>query len=354
MTYNNDLLYSGSEGWLADHLTRANFAFDSITELGNNEDSQHYVWRVSDPSGYTTIFKRAKDGTPLSNEVAALTNLSSLLSGFTIAVSDVKMPELVLYDDNSHVLQLSDVRPRTLHEVCKAPDANRDTLYMAGRRLGAWLAMLHMATEGTQLADDSAARARAKKPYLDYANRLRKLVFDEEAVNMAEVVGEKYARVLDAEGEVMCHGSFGPSSVVVNDRGLARYNDESTGSARPELTTINFASIHRGSAAIDLGQFAAEAYVLKSLFGNQGLLNGFLSAYCHLKSSGMDFGRRMAVHCGVHLVYWSRDGTWCPEGGDSGFAVVGFDLIRRVERGQLDASGGMTGDVLQGVVRHCQ
>ena len=73
----------------------------------------------------------------------------------------------------------------------------------------------------------------------------------------------------------------------------------------------------RGNGATDVGQFAAEAYLLDAFCGKRRLRKAFLQGYCSkMLELGLDsaqdraFVERVVIHTGVHLSYWPAVMQW--------------------------------------------
>src|ERR1700753_3514744 len=71
----------------------------------------------------------------------------------------------------------------------------------------------------------------------------------------------------------------------------------------------------RGNGATDVGQFAAESWLLDRFRGGKRLLNAFLRAYIAEIGSGftIEDALRVAIHFGTHVSYWPTRVEWGSE-----------------------------------------
>ena len=125
----------------------------------------------------------------------------------------------------------------------------------------------------------------------------------------------------------MCHGDFWPGNVLVG--------------GGQKLTVVDWEIVRRGCGATDLGQFAAEAWLLDRFGGGRGLLPAFLSAYRetvkHNEGFSSDeavkpmteFFRRVAIQLGTHLAFWPTRVAWGTEAETRDVVHQGFEVLVR-------------------------
>jgi hypothetical protein len=110
---------------------------------------------------------------------------------------------------------------------------------------------------------------------------------------------------------------------------------EAASAHTPRLTVLDWEMSRRGNGATDVGQFAAEAWLLDTFRGGRRLLQAFLSGYAEEVGPRMTegFAKRAGVHMGVHLAYWPSVivPAWADEAGTRGILEFGRDLVVGVE-----------------------
>lgn len=100
--------------------------------------------------------------------------------------------------------------------------------------------------------------------------------------------------------------------------------------------------VRRGCGATDVGQFAAEAWLLERFCGERGLLGAFSGGYRDGgKEEGLGRGRgrewveRVAVQMGVHLGFWPSRVMWGTREETREVVGLGNEILRRVEGGEV-------------------
>ena len=89
-------------------------------------------------------------------------------------------------------------------------------------------------------------------------------------------INDKYGAMLLTDNECVCHGDCWSGNILVSE-------DQST------LTIIDWEMTRRGCGATDVGQFAAEAYLLDVFKGSRGLMESFLQAYKKNTATSKEF-----------------------------------------------------------------
>lgn len=101
-------------------------------------------------------------------------------------------------------------------------------------------------------------------------------------------INDEYGSKLNIDDDCVCHGDFWLGNVLVSDS---------------SLTVVDWEMARRGCGATDVGQFAAEAYLLDHFHGVRGLLAAFLKGYRLAGDPEDTFFQRAAIHMGVHLAF---------------------------------------------------
>jgi aminoglycoside phosphotransferase (APT) family kinase protein len=193
-----------------------------------------------------------------------------------------------------------------------------------GKRMGHWIASLHALTPPADLKDNAVARRLYGGSYRGCPGTLERFGLDPAP---AQIALEKYEPLLQAENSYLCHGDFWTGNVL-----LPAGDDPS-----PRLTMVDWEMCRRGYGATDIGQFAAEAWLLDNHRDNRSLLPAFLEGYRNAAGPWVteEFVKRAIVHCGVHLAYWPSMSGWADTDGTKKILEYGAQLIRGVEQGDI-------------------
>jgi len=143
-------------------------------------------------------------------------------------------------------------------------------------------------------------------------------------VALAEKIDAEFGSLLATDDEVVCHGDFWPGNVLVGDDG--------------KLTVVDWEMVRRGNGATDVGQFAAEAFLLDRFRGARGLLPAFLNAYAEARGKEFEkeFVKRVVVHWAVHVTFWPTSVEWANEKETGKLVAIGVEALRAVEDGNWD------------------
>lgn len=233
-------------------------------------------------------------------------------------------PEVYFYDPSSHVLHMEYGGHRTLKEAYA--DSSLD-VRAVGRALGAWLARLHNSTVREYgLGDNEIARRIYRYSYWNLADAKKKFGFD---TALAERVDKEYGSLIAQDDGMLCHGDFWPGNVLVGS--LSGSGETET----PSLTIVDWEMCRRGNGATDVGQFAAEAWLLDRFRGGRGLLDVFLRAYVKERRLGKEDCRRVAVHFGIHIGFWPTVVDWASEEDTKEVVRIGGEVTERTIEGDL-------------------
>jgi aminoglycoside phosphotransferase (APT) family kinase protein len=159
---------------------------------------------------------------------------------------------------------------------------------------------------------------------------------------LAERINHEFGSLLATDDECLCHGDFWPGNVVVG----SKIPDH----LLPKLTIVDWEMVRRGNSATDVGQFAAEAWLLDTFKGNRSLRINFLNAYAlarrwathnptviHLAPIGKKWIRRMTAHFAVHIAFWPTKVPWTTEEKTNHIVGLGASLLRCVLNNNWEA-----------------
>lgn len=290
---------------IQNYLTSKSIPFQSLHPLTGG--TANFVWRI-DNLGKFSIIKHAEpyiaSNPTMSFSVSRMDfeNRAMNLVRETLSNEvgvEVGPPEVYSYDAENHVLHMDYGGGRTLKEAYA--DSALD-VRAVGRALGHWLARLHNATTAEYgLGDNEVARRIYRYSYVNLADARKKFGFD---VALAERVDSEFGSLIAEDDGMVLHGDFWPGNVLVED--LSKGERQ----AMPKLTVVDWEMCRRGNGVTDVGQFAAEAWLLDRFRGGRGLLDAFLRAYVTERKLGKEDCRRVAVHFGTHIGFWPTVVDW--------------------------------------------
>lgn len=314
------------------YLNAKGIPFTTVTELSGG--FANFVFLVTQTDRTQIILKHTSEsikafpslrGSPIRGdaEVRALTVLPPLLPHDPSI--NVHLPVLLHYDHEAHVQHQRPAGSRTLKDAYQDPSLDIPSI---GRRLARWLAQLHKIPPPTEFEDNPTAKRIYGGSYRGCVG-----VLDEAGIDSkpAKVALERYEPLLHTETAMLCHGDFWPGNVLLPDA-------EEGGGANPGITMVDWEMSRRGNGATDVGQFAAEAWLLDRFRGGRGLLAAFLNEYADsaMEQVTAEFAKRVVVHAGVHLAYWPSMVDWTDANGTKGIQGFGVELMRRAEDEDLE------------------
>ena len=320
-------------------------SFDCITPLSGG--TANFVYRLvpSSSDDQALILKHAAPyikSSPhiqfpparLDFEAAALQTLPRILPDpASEHGNNVYLPNVLYHDSNNAVLITSDVGNRTLKSAYSDLTVNVQVL---GTRLGTWLATLHALTPTPSNKEDAVVKDNtiAKSIYRwSYAHLFQSLTEYEveDGMELAEKINSTFGAMLATDDEVVCHGDFWPGNVLLPLEGSL---DEGF-----PLGIVDWEMNRRGVGATDVGQFAAEAWLLDRFHGGRGLLSSFLKAYVEYprrdRKEGMKswvddrFRERIVVHFGTHLAFWPSRVEWAGKEETRKVILFGAEVMKR-------------------------
>ncbi|KAF2095133.1 kinase-like protein [Rhizodiscina lignyota] len=282
---------------LKQYLKSKNVLFESIEELSGG--TANFVFRMREPSGRSVVIKHAepyiktRSSFPfpverMDFEANALRTVSSHLPQDDI----VNAAEVYSYDSEAHVIMMSDGGSRDLKTAYSDPALD---VVSFGNKLGRWLAMLHSRTTKVDIGDNTIAKNIYRWSSKHLAGALEKYGFDK---SLGDTVNEEYGLLLATDDVCVCHGDFWPGNVLVGSDG--------------KLTIVDWEMVRRGTGATDVGQFAAETWLLDRFRGGRGMLDAFLKGYMEVSGGkpSKEFAKRVVVHWGTHIAYWPTSVQW--------------------------------------------
>lgn len=232
----------------------------------------------------------------------------------------VTIPEVYGYDAQNHILRLQDGGAWTLKDAYA--DLSLDVQALR-RALGAWLAQLHAKTSELrfEIGDNVTAKAIYRHSYSNLAATATRYGLD---AALGERIDKTYGALLQHDNECFCHGDFLPGNVIVG------------GDSKARLMVVDWEMVRRGCGATDVGQFAAEAWLLDRFRGGRGLLPAFLEGYRKTRGEvGGEWFKRVTVHMGAHLGFWPSRVRWGDEGETRECVVLGREIMGRAEGADL-------------------
>lgn len=215
----------------------------------------------------------------------------------------------------------------------KSAYIKHDTLDVAtlGKKIGNWLAHLHSSTLISSHRagfDNKVGKSVYRYCYQNLATALEANGFDH---TLGERINEKYGSLLEEIDDVcVCHGDFWPGNIILSDHVEAKDR---------VLTVADWEMVRSGEGATDVGQFAAEAWLLDRFHGGRGLLNAFLKGYMDSRKLERDSAVRVAVQIGTHLGFWPTRVEWGSKEETKEIVGFGYRILKAVEDEDWDYLG---------------
>jgi aminoglycoside phosphotransferase (APT) family kinase protein len=311
---------------LRTYLNSKGIPYQSIHKLTGG--TANFVWRLDD-AARPSIIKHAEpfiaSNPSMSFGIERMdfeNRAMTLVRGILLNNLRVGPPEVYSYDPSSHVLHMEYGGQRTLKEAYA--DFSLD-VRAVGRALGAWLARLHNSTiHEYGLGDNEIARRIYRYSYWNLADARKKFGFD---TALAERVDKEYGGLIAGDDGMVCHGDFWPGNVLVGS--LPGPGEKEM----PKLTIVDWEMCRRGNGATDVGQFAAEAWLLDRFRGGMGLLDAFLRAYIKERRLGKEDCGRVAVHFGTHIGFWPTVVDWANEEDTKEVVRIGGEITEKAMEG---------------------
>jgi aminoglycoside phosphotransferase (APT) family kinase protein len=306
----------------------------------------NYVYRVEFEGGHTSIFKHAAPYLSSNRDFAfssarmnfEATILKAILPLEDISKSDTHAVRLLEYDCDHKLLHIEDGGDRNLKEAYDDPALDIEEI---GRRLAMWLANLHWINNASRSMGEPTQETLigrnnntiAVQIYRHSYNNLHTaLTRYGHDTKLADDINLNFGSLLETDEECVCHGDFWPGNVLVQPKEMGTVLDP-TGNL-PDLTIVDWEMSRRGTSATDVGQFAAEAFLLDMFRGNRGLRTKFLDSYAFARKSdknvqtvGKEWIKRMAVHWAVHVAFWPTRVQWTDDQGTKNLVDLGVRVL---------------------------
>ncbi|KAF2715309.1 kinase-like protein [Pleomassaria siparia CBS 279.74] len=303
----------------------------------------NFVYRVTLSDGTTVIYKHAApylssnanfafDPSRMDYEDRVLEILPPLLTK-ELLDSRVKAVGWHSYDKEQKLLCINDGGDKNLKDAYEVPELNIPEI---GEDIGKWVAALHARSTTTSLSLSGNEDLKANNPIgvAIYRHSYNNLHVALEAyghrIELAEYINNTFGSQLTIDNECICHGDFWPGNILV------KFQDDQN---HATLTVVDWEMTRRGTSATDVGQFAAEAFLLDRFRGGRGLLPAFLNAYAGTRKKG-DIGkewvRRMAVHWGVHIAFWPTRVKWADREETQKLVDIGVGVLKAAMDGDWE------------------
>jgi hypothetical protein len=285
---------------LRQYLNLKKIPAEKITPLTGG--TANYVFRIAS-SGQSRIIKHAESFIKVAPDVPFSAErmdfeAHALRTIPTVVPNDetIRLPDLLSYDENEHVLTLEDAGDLTFKVAYQ--DSKVDVCGV-GKAIGRWFARLHASTTKEEVKrgfDNQTAKSMYRFMYNNLSSSLEKHGFDPA---LGERINAKYGALLQTDDVCVCHGDIWPAQIL-----LLSENDHATGCEKLNIIIIDWEMTRRGNGATDVAQFAAESWLLDRKHGGRGLLDAFLGAYIIERPLTKADRERVVVHFGAHLGFW--------------------------------------------------
>lgn len=296
----------------------------------------NYVYRVALQDGTSRIYKHAApylhsnksfefDPIRMDYENLALEIIPTTLQALS-PNSAVHAVKRFSYDQSNKLLCIEDGGNRNLKA---AYEDQQIDIPAVGADLANWIATLHISSSETSLSlanegkmeNNPIAVNIYRHSYVNLHTAFAKFGHD---LKLAEAVNDEFGSKLATDNESLCHGDFWPGNVLV------KFNDNSAVGA--DLTVVDFEMVRRGHNATDVGQFAAEAFLMDRFRGQRGLLESFLKSYIETRERnsnkvGKSWLKRMIIHFGVHIAFWPTRVPHTDEEGTRELVSIGVSIL---------------------------
>ncbi|KAF9536448.1 hypothetical protein EC957_010930 [Mortierella hygrophila] len=238
-----------------------------------------------------------------------------------IETAIVKVPRVLYWDHENNIVIQEDAGMKLTHlKEFISSHAQPPSPRLAkeiGSSLGEFIARLHLygfrhrsELYPNKMANTEALSLSRLILYDQFPKAASKYMedqpqFDRDVIDLASKWGGD--RLMN-EPETLAHGDFWPGNFLV---------DSATGEGN-EITIkcmyiVDWEMSRYAPAAMDLGQFVAEAFSLnKYRHPCEDLMTSFLEAYCKIYGDRLDL-KTAVIHCGAHLMSWTPYTGWFKE-----------------------------------------
>jgi thiamine kinase-like enzyme len=214
-------------------------------------------------------------------------------------------------------------------------------ILVLGTRLGTWLARLHNLTakpETLKLVkekfDNEIAKSIYRYTYNNVGSVLEKFGFDR---SFGERINKKFGSKLETDEVCLCHGDFWPGNILLEDHEpVAKVEEVEETLQAPSLTIVDWEIVRLGNGATDVGQFAAESWLLDRFHGGKGLLEAFLNAYIEERPLSNAEKIRIGAHFGTHITFYPSFVKWSDEEGTRQVIQIGKEVLEAVDQEDME------------------
>ncbi|KAF9128071.1 hypothetical protein BG015_004402 [Linnemannia schmuckeri] len=262
-----------------------------------------------------------------------------------IETANVKVPRVLYWDHENNIVIQEDAGMKSTHlKEFISSHAQPPSPRLAkeiGSSLGEFIARLHLygfrhrsELYPIKMANTEALSLSRLILYDQFPKAASKYMedqpqFDRDVIDLASKWGGD--RLMN-EPETLAHGDFWPGNFLVDS--AAAEGNEITIKC---MYIVDWEMSRYAPAAMDLGQFIAEAFSLnKYRHPCEELMTSFLEAYCKIygdRLTTMDL-KTAVIHCGGHLMSWTPYTGWFKE--DEGHdaktkevTLIGAEFIKR-------------------------
>ncbi|KAJ4989423.1 phosphotransferase enzyme family protein [Stagonosporopsis vannaccii] len=298
--------------YLKDHLGLRDFKIESLSggtanyvyrvtgqgvDAGNSRVLKHAAPQLASNSAFSLPQVRMDfEAKILANKLKDEGECHCTPGESRVEKTHVQTVPLLFYEQDMKLLCIQDAGTRNLKDAYAT--LSNDQVQEIGTEIGRWLARLHRQTPISSVVDSSDSNNDvgvniARYTYTNLAETLRRTGHDAE---LGKLINDYFGGQIKADRGSVCHGDFWPGNVLLQS---------SLATQGPwVLTVIDWEMVRIGCSATDVGQFAAEAFLLDRFYGNKGLHTAFIRSYLNGGVLNYHWVTRAAIHFAVHLAVW--------------------------------------------------
>ncbi|KAF9954499.1 hypothetical protein BGZ72_004554 [Mortierella alpina] len=263
----------------------------------------------------------------------------------TIETTYVKAPRVLYWNQEDNIVIQEDAGVNSTHLKgfisSLAQPLNPGLAKLIGSSLGEFIARLHL--YGFRHRSELYPERMANTEALGLSRLILYDQFPKAASKYMEDQPQSDRDVIDLaakwggdrlmnEPETLAHGDFWPGNFLVDT--LTGAGDEIT---LQHIFIVDWEMSRYGPAAMDLGQFMAEAFSLNMYrLPCEELMTSFLESYCKIYGDRLTVKdlKTAVIHCGGHLMAWTPYTGWFKEGDDHDakareITLIGAEFVKR-------------------------